>query len=334
MVFFANSLGNGVKDMGAVRNFFGEIAWGQNFVTALLAVGGMIVIFHYTDKAPELVYETFPPAQFATQETQISIYNARVENVGDKEAEDVQVYFELSPPSIIQEIKIEPSLASIRYSVTEPDADNIREVIFPILNHGESASFSVLVDKGQAVPLKMEVRGKGVSGSTDRSDDSLFGALSPVLLTFFALFAGIFAIFIGTTSDKFIRALRSQKRIVDTELQIVRTRERTPAKELIDMLVSTTYRLYFNPSVPGIGATKKMRFGAGGEILEGRNKNETTWTIRNDQLELVNSDGNVHSRFYYSANDRRFFHTNDPETMSILRHGIGDQYMVPEADVF
>ena len=104
----------------------------------------------------------------------------------------------------------------------------------------------------------------------------------------------------------------------------------TPDKELIEILVSTTYRLYFNPRVPGLGKTKLMRFGAGGDILEGQNKNETTWTIRYNQLELVNSEGNVHSRFYYSANDRRFFHTNDPDTMSVQQHGIGDQYMVPE----
>lgn len=320
--------------MGAVRNFIGNIAWGQNFVAALLAVLVTITAYNYTDKAPELVYEIFPPAQFTTQETQISIYNARVENTGDKEAEDVQVYFELSPISIIQELKIEPSLASIRFSVTEPDADNIREVIFPVLNHGESASFSVLVDKGQAVPLKMEVRGKGVSGSTNRSDDSRFGKLGPELLAIAGILLGLFAVFIGAASEKFLNVLKSQKRIVDTELQIVRTRKGTPDNELIDTLVSTTYRLYFNPRVPGLGKTKLMRFGAGGEILEGRNNNETTWTIRHNLLELVNSDGNVHSRFYYSANDRRFFHTNDPDTMSLQRHGIGDQYMVPEADVF
>ena len=269
--------------MGVVRNFFGDIAWGQNFVVAFLAIFATIFAVRYTDKAPELVYETFPPAQFATQETQISIYNARVENIGDKEAEDVQVYFELSPISIIQELKIEPSLSSIRFSVTKPSADNIREVIFPVLNHGESASFSVLVDKGQAVPLKMEVRGKGVSGSTNRSDDSRFGKLGTMFIAWTALIAGILATFFGVTSAKFLTVLKSQKRIVDNELQFVRTRERTPDQEMIDILVSTTYRLYFNPGIPGIGKTKLMRFDAGGEILEGRNNNETTWTIRNNR---------------------------------------------------
>jgi len=317
-----------------VKNLFSSIAWGQNFVVAFLTFAATIAVFHYTDKAPELVYETFPPAQFTTQETQISIYNARVENTGDKEAEDVQVYFELSPTSIIQELKIEPSLASIRFSVTEPDADNIREVIFPVLNPGESASFSVLVGRGQAISLMMEVRGKGVSGSTNRSDDSLFRKLGPQLIVFAGILLGIFFALMGKTSANVFALLKSQKRIVDTELQIVRTRERTSDKKLIDTLVSTKYRLFFNPRVPGIGATKLMRFGAGGDILEGQNDNEATWTIRNNQLELVNSVGAVHSRFYYSATDRRFFHTNDPDTMSLQRHGIGDQYMVPEDDVF
>ena len=333
MVFFADSPGNGEKHMGAVRNFFGDIAWGQNLVVAVLAVFGTIAVFLYTDKAPELVYEAFPPAQFTTQETQISIYNARVENAGDKEAEDVQVYFELSPNSIIQELKIEPSLSSIRYSVTESTVDHAREVVFPVLNHGESASFSVLVDKGQAAPINMEVRGKGVIGTTDRSDDSPFGKLGAVYMFVAGIAMAIFAASVGATSEKFLTVLKSQKRIVDTELQIVRTREKTPDHELIQTLVGTPYRLYFNPRVPGLEKTKIMRFGAGGNILEGQNNNETTWTIRNNQLELVNSDGKVHSRFYYSTIDRRFFHTNDPDTMSLQRHGIGDQYMVPEEDV-
>jgi len=314
--------------MGAVKNFIGDIAWGQNIVTALLAVLGTIIVIHYTDKAPNLVYEAFPPAQFATQETQISIYNARVENIGDREAEDVQVRFELLPSANIQELKVELSLANIQYSIAETESSNIRDIYFPILNHGESASFSVLADKGQADPIGMVVRGRGVIGNTDRNVERNF-LMSVVTVGIVAFFMAS-GMWVARSTGKIVDLVRFQKRVTDTELRIVRTRERTPANELIDTLVSTTYRLHFNPRMPGLGGTKLIRFGAGGGILEGRNNNETTWTIRNDLLEIVNSDGQVHSRFYYSPNDGRFFHTNDPDTISVQRHGIGDQFMMPD----
>jgi hypothetical protein len=74
-----------------------------------------------------------------------------------------------------------------------------------------------------------------------------------------------------------------------------------------------------------------MKFGPNGAILDGRNDNETTWRIYQGLLELLDSKGDCHSRFYYGADDGRFFHTNDPDTGSIQKHGIRDQYMIPVA---
>jgi hypothetical protein len=95
-------------------------------------------------------------------------------------------------------------------------------------------------------------------------------------------------------------------------------------------LLSSKYRLFFNPEVPGLSKTKIMQFGNDGRILEGQNKNESSWRIRSDFLELVDEQGGVHSRFYYSPSDGRFYQTNDPDNGSISKHGIRDQYMIPE----
>jgi hypothetical protein len=73
-----------------------------------------------------------------------------------------------------------------------------------------------------------------------------------------------------------------------------------------------------------------MRFGPDLQILEGRNNNETNWRIRAGLLKLINSEGDIHSRFYYSHDDNRFFNTNDGDTVAIHRDRIRDQYMIPE----
>jgi len=153
--------------------------------------------------APELLYESFPPADFTKQATQVSIYNARVENAGNKEAEDVQVYLELPLSCNIQDMKVEPSLKSITYSMPKPASSNAREIHFPRLNQGESSTFSILVDKGETAQLKIEVRGKGVTGHAGRK-----GRPTPVISDIMQLISTLFmgmAVIILLTQKKFLR---------------------------------------------------------------------------------------------------------------------------------
>jgi len=275
------------KSVLLMTNSNHNIAWGQvilsALVTALLSLVGAIAFYHYTKTAPDLVYEVFPPAHFTTQETQISIYSARVENAGNKEAEDVQVYFEFPSSANIQDMKIEPNLTSIGYTVSQPEIANNREISFPRLNQQENVRFLILVDKGEAAQLKVEVRGKGVTGHTDRKEESsIFLAIASgtagMLIALIATFA------VGLTRQfsegRLGQLFYSQKSLLDQELRLVRTREKTPEVNLKEILLSKRYRLYFNPRVPGLSKTKVMRFGNEGAILEGRNKNESSWRIR------------------------------------------------------
>jgi hypothetical protein len=101
--------------------------------------------------------------------------------------------------------------------------------------------------------------------------------------------------------------------------------------DIESLIVRQTWRLFYNPRVPGLSKSKPIRFGAGGKILEGHNNNETAWRAQNGLLELLNDQGGVHGRFYYSPTDQRFFSTNDPDIGAITKHRIQDQYLMPEA---
>lgn len=92
-------------------------------------------------------------------------------------------------------------------------------------------------------------------------------------------------------------------------------------------ILTSTYRLHFNPN-KGRKFSKIMTFGLDGKILEGKNKNEHSWQITNSQLELLQEDGRVHSRFDYQPTTRIFTHTNDKDTLSIK-----GQFLVPEPEL-
>lgn len=91
-------------------------------------------------------------------------------------------------------------------------------------------------------------------------------------------------------------------------------------------LIETPFRLYFNPKI-GEKGSKIMMFGPEGKIIEGRNQNESFWRTSKGHLEFVQSDGQVHSRFYLDPNSKIFIHTNDDDTKSIR-----GQYMIPAYD--
>ncbi len=97
-------------------------------------------------------------------------------------------------------------------------------------------------------------------------------------------------------------------------------RPRVPAQnELGDIVTSSVFRLFFNPP----NRSKPITFEADGCVGEGRNKNEHSWRIQNNKLELIQEDGEVHSRFAYDPRTATFFHTNETDTLSLL-----NQYIV------
>lgn len=101
---------------------------------------------------------------------------------------------------------------------------------------------------------------------------------------------------------------------------LVYQRPRVPAHdELRDMVISSVFRLFFNPP----HQSKPITFEPDGSVGAGRNSNEHSWRIQNSELELVQQDGVVHSRFAYDPRTATFFHTNATDT-----HSIRNQYIV------
>ena len=74
-------------------------------------------------------------------------------------------------------------------------------------------------------------------------------------------------------------------------------------------LVGSPWTLVFNPAAQ---KSKPISFEEGGSIGAGRNKNEFTWRMNGDALEILNHAGEVHSRFRRDGEMWR--HANDPDT--------------------
>ncbi len=95
-------------------------------------------------------------------------------------------------------------------------------------------------------------------------------------------------------------------------------------KKLIEFLVMGAFRLYHNPAA-GMERSKIIRFDRSGRISRGRNSNEHSWRVENGRLELVQADGEVHSRFHYIPESKIFLLTGDSD----LKSAPG-QFIIPE----
>jgi hypothetical protein len=125
--------------------------------------------------------------------------------------------------------------------------------------------------------------------------------------------------------DHLMMELRSRQQ--ELEKRILKKDEQPSTyspEAIMRMLLSTPYRLYFNPK-RGPQSSKKMIFLPNGKIVEGGNQNEHSWRLVGDKLELLQEDGAVHSRFFCMPGNGIFLHTNDDDTKSLR-----NQYMIPE----
>ncbi len=177
-----------------------KLALGQIIFTAVLTLMVSLVVgillHHYTSKSPELVYETFEAACFAGEQQQIGIYSARIENIGDLEAEDVQIILELPYRfHVVRDIEIKPNMKSISYEKYKLTDEKGYEVKIPRLNPNENCYFSIYSELGtsEVQPfLEIQVRAKGITGNPKEKGNKLPWFRSIVIvLTFVILFASL-----------------------------------------------------------------------------------------------------------------------------------------------
>ncbi|MGH9426309.1 MAG: hypothetical protein ACRD2L_08405 [Terriglobia bacterium] len=96
---------------------------------------------------------------------------------------------------------------------------------------------------------------------------------------------------------------------------------------LESILRSKPYRLYHNPR-KGRENSKVMLFGPSGKIIEGANDFENSWRASGGNLELLQADGRVHTRFTFHPKGEVFIDTNDSNTGSKVK----GKFMIPEPD--
>ena len=77
-------------------------------------------------------------------------------------------------------------------------------------------------------------------------------------------------------------------------------------QDIRPLLIARSYRLHTSPK-----RSKFITFLGDGTIGKGRNDNEFTWRVRRGKLEILNRQGNVHSRFFYNSPSDIFQHAND-----------------------
>jgi hypothetical protein len=99
--------------------------------------------------------------------------------------------------------------------------------------------------------------------------------------------------------------------------KIVQTTEAT----IISAILSTEYKFVFNPLT---NRSKTLSFLRDGSIGQGRNNNEASWRVTNGKLEILNSHGELYSRFALQPDGLSLQHTNDLDTQSIK-----GQFLVP-----
>jgi hypothetical protein len=107
-----------------------------------------------------------------------------------------------------------------------------------------------------------------------------------------------------------IRGTRNEDpRFTELNKRIIQKTNETILREI----ESYRFKFVFNPEV---GLSKPLTFKSDDQIGEGRNDNENSWRVNNGRLEILDSFGEVYSRFLV-LRDGRFQHTNDSDTRSI-----------------
>ena len=119
----------------------------------------------------------------------------------------------------------------------------------------------------------------------------------------------------GLTSSALAALLAWMSNFARTKVRKERSRRKDIEQVVLSKLVGPEWKLIFNPN--STKGSKKITFLGDGRVGVGKNDNESEWRIRDGFLEILNSQGEVFSRFSYDNEGESFSHTNDDDTLSI-----------------
>ena len=145
-----------------------NIPWSQIVITSLdTALFSLIVallVFKYTTRKPKITYEIFPSSSFMGESKQFTIQNIRIQNEGDKEASEVNCVVSFPTSARIVDATLEASTPALSVNPSSDTTNFIRSYYVPMLNPGESVSFSFFIESYSGQGLEVAVRGSGVNG--------------------------------------------------------------------------------------------------------------------------------------------------------------------------
>lgn len=157
-------------------------------IAAALSFVVSLSVTLYSERSPELTYESFSSKSLTMNNEKRNVLNYRIDNNGRKEAEKVEVAFKYKEGMIVKEYSISLSSEAIEYKVDDKMQDGIK-VVFPILNPTESATFSFITanDKGF---IDIGLRAKGEVGKkkdrkTIQRKEARFLILYGLVISFF-----------------------------------------------------------------------------------------------------------------------------------------------------
>ncbi|MFN4311414.1 MAG: hypothetical protein ACK4FK_12585 [Ferrovibrio sp.] len=139
---------------------------------------------------------------------------------------------------------------------------------------------------------------------------SLIARYTPVWPEWLDIVFQIFGVFAASALlairvSEFAQKLASSRQKKNTE----------KSENILALLNQSGWVLHFNSK--SAHARKQISFMPDGNIGLGKNKNESSWRLTGEFLELLNSEGKVFSRFKYDPSSNRFLHTNDEDTLSL-----------------
>jgi len=94
---------------------------------------------------------------------------------------------------------------------------------------------------------------------------------------------------------------------------------------LSELLLTRAWRL----SISG-GRTKRMTFGQGGVVVDGRNDHEHAWSLDGSTLTFFTPDNVVYNVMQWTEDVNGFVSINAPNSLA-CKHGFRDQLLVPGA---
>lgn len=210
-------------------------------ITGVVTIVTGLLLYWYQNKEADIVYHTIQSIPFNGKDKKVSIFQADIQNIGRKEAEEIILVID------IRNGKIDQSILDINDTISHEEIRGVDSYTLKIktLNPSELVKVSLLLDvlNDKKIKPNVSLRAKGVMG---RSQATEIFKLSPFFIGLIALYTGLVVslIFLRKRRINLIDLLRgrhtNQKHEIASALAIYGMPEKSK-----QYLKSNTSRMYW-----------------------------------------------------------------------------------------